>query len=235
MYDEPHNEPTEKAPIEPTQYPSVQYPIYPSIPEIPPPPPRKRSKKGLFIALAVSLIVSLVAVALFLLYTYESKQPYHAISETPVVGITMAPAGTPTHAITAGPTTAPTIIIETPTSAPPTQTVMRYTASDIVRDFIQAGIPIVGSADGTGIHVDNKWEGYSYVPEGGAYYWLDGAAGTNVDIAVFATQDEAITDGEETQSRGFSVSWVGGCMLSFNNNFPQFEYDRYWQVMQQVC
>lgn len=222
------SDPTEYNRIPPTQQAGTSPYAYYDVPPIPPPPPPKQRRPWL---LVVSIIGGISLLVVFVLggLLIASRQEQSALSAMPTLAPTMPVIPTPTPM----PTQAPTIIVETPTPVPMQQA--PYSAESILADFIQAGIPIDGSADGYGLHLDSKWSCCTYAPEGGAYWWIDSQSESNVDVATFASPIEVVTDSNQLRAQGFNTAWTGTCLLSFNMNFPQDEAYRYYQVMQQVC
>lgn len=212
-----HNDPTEyQKPLDPTQYAYSQYPAYLGVPEIPPPPPRKK-RFTLFaiigIGIAVLAVGGILGVMAYGRHTTEKPVP----TPTPQSPVLIA---TPTTA----PTQMPTILIETPTPAP-----LSYSATDIYNDFYANGL------GGPDPQSDTSWSCCTYAPEGGAIVWTDRISGWKLDLAVFATTQEAETDAGQLFSQGFYANVVHGCLLSYEKAVPTSTLSGYVQLMQTYC
>src|SRR5260370_18236384 len=180
------------------------------IPIIPPPPP-DRSKKnwGKFLIIIGIIVVIVVGGVIVGLVSY-----------------TVGKAGSiATPKATTAPTTTPTKL-----SAP-------YSALSILNAFVTAGF-----SSGTNYaSIDKNWGCCKYFPEGGAYEWFDcgtctdGPGGYTVDIATFASYNEALVDASDLHSQGFGTTVVNSGLLPHASRLDQYEIAQYHHVMQSVC
>ncbi len=151
-----------------------------------------------------------------------------------VIGIVVVISG-----ITLVGSTTPTIIIETPTPVPPTPvpTVVietpvpsiSYYANDIYNDFTTNGL------GGPDPKYDTSWSCCTYTPEGRAVVWTDRASGFKIDLAVFATLQEAETDASQLEGQGYYANVVHGCLLSYETAVPKSVIVGYLDLMQLYC
>ncbi len=210
-----HNDPTEYTPIDKTQY-ANPYASYAGIPP-PPPPPTKNNRHFVIWAFVIILLTAaIVGVSLIGLQIYSHNEHNSTALNTPTVSLT--------------PET--TVIIETPTPAPPTptpQSAISYYASDIYNNFVANGL---GGPDPKN---DTNWSCCTYAPEGGAIVWTDNTTGYKIDLAVFASIQEAEVDEGQLFAQGFYANVVHDCLLSYEKAVPQNIIRGYVQLMQTYC
>lgn len=115
-------------------------------------------------------------------------------------------------------------------SPTPVPTAVTITASSLYNDLLS--VPENQSA--TNSRNDANWNCCTYFPENGAIVWTQGNEG-NIDIAVFASNDEATTDGDQLRSDGFGVWSQGGCLLSYDETVSLQTLDDYESVLQTYC
>lgn len=189
-----------------------------SLPVIPPPPPTYKKRGYLLIwSIGISLlIISIISAAVVGYYYYGNKEQRSTVKTTPTIAPTLAPTATATLA--------PTF-----TPVPTLQPTAGYYATDIYNDFVANGL------GGYDPKIDTKWSCCSYAPENGAVVWTDTATGYAIDIAVFASIQEAETDEQQLYSQGFYTNVVHDCLLSYEKAVPQNVIRGYVQLMQTYC
>ncbi len=196
----------------------------------PPPPPKVRRKtKSILLAWIIS-IVGLLLVGLIIFFGIAGLpwQQSHATSlfSTPTTVSTVVPTVTVIPTTIPTPTAAPTPIS---TASAPIMTGGKapYPASQIIGDFYQAGLaPSVFS-------IDTSWSCCTYYPEGGAGYWTDTQTGITMDLATFASIDEAQIDGRDLANRGYGAYVTNYCLLSYGGNPSDLQ--SYLDIMNQAC
>ncbi len=229
------------------------------IPIPPPPPPRgKRSYKVLVIAI-IALLLAVGVSVVGIVYAQQhpnTSVPAKGLMTTPltdfakatttqqVIQATRQPAQqakqeptqqpivihvpTPTPISTQAPTPIP-IPTSPPTPTPiPTNATAPYTAWGIFKDFYYAGIKMGQE------YWDTNWKGWSYRPEGKALYWRDTASGYTVEIATFATPNEAYADAQEV-GQGYASQTVNNCLFMNDSSITAKQLSSYEQVMQTYC
>jgi hypothetical protein len=190
---------------------------------IPPPPPNKKHSKVLSTWLVVVICIVVVISGITFVgskYVGQTKQEVTPTADTTIL-------------------TTPTIIIETPTPVPPTPvptvviekpvTSVSYYANDIYNDFTTNGL------GGPDPKYDTSWSCCTYTPEGRAVVWTDRASGFKIDLAVFATLQEAETDASQLEGQGYYANVVHGCMLSYETAVPKSVIVGYLDLMQLYC
>mgnify|MGYP001220310902 CR=1 FL=1 len=205
-------------------YEHTEPPYYQSIPLVPPPPPGKRVGNILLLWIISIGGLLLVGVLIFFGINGFPWQQSRAVTLSPTTSLVPTattiptPATTPTAIPTSPPTTATPII--TGAKAP-------YPASQIVADFYKAGLTPQATP------IDTSWSCCQYYPEGGAVYWNDVQTGITMDLATFASIDEAQIDGKNLKDRGFNGYVVNYCLLSYGGN-PS-DVQSYLSIMDQIC
>lgn len=192
-----------------------------SMPTFPPPPPPARFRRGPFILIISMLGLVIILVGTLLAITYSQSQKATFVP-TPTVIPTAAHVATPIATPT--PVVTPMQINNTPIAgngkAP-------YPASQIANDFYQAGL-----APRTA-QVDTSWSCCNYYPEGGAADWSDLQTGITMDIATFASIDEAQIDGKNLTDEGFKAYVQNYCLLSYSGDPSNLQ--AYLNIMSQNC
>jgi len=243
MNDEPTNY-TDQLPIEPTQgvYNNNPYintspyydnpyintgPYYQDIPPIPPPPPKQPKKRGRSILLLWAISITGLLLILSVIFFGINGLPWQSSHiRTVSSSHSLAPTTTGKRAQTGTTIPTPTAISVTPTPLI-TGAKAPYPAEQIAGDFYQAGLaPLVS-------HVDTSWSCCHYYPEGGAVYWSDLQTGISMDIATFASIDEAQIDGRDLSNKGFNGYVTNYCLLSYGGNPSDLQ--SYLSIMAQVC
>jgi hypothetical protein len=213
-------EPTK--PVNPYENNPYEKTVYGGIPDIPPPPPGmgKRKHKGVIIALVLLAILLLGGVGAYGMYASGRQQLSHAKVPTQRVTPTATQPAKPTL------TTSPLYPIKTGFSAPVSATtVFNYmTCSD------GPGQCVTSNSVG-----DQFWNCCKYVPEGGARTWMDDQSHTNVDVATFATPDEAALDVAGLRAQGFEINLVNACVLFYTKGVSPGELTAYMWKMQNIC
>src|SRR5258706_3149144 len=194
------------------------------IPIIPPPPPDRSGKDwGKFLIITGIIVMIIVAGVIVSLVSYTVGKS--GIIATPKA--TIVPTRTITQATVVSTPTPTTARTSTPTklSAP-------YSELSILNAFMTAGF-----SSGTNYaSIDKSWGCCKYFPEGGAYEWFDcgtctdGPGGYTVDIATFASYNEAFVDASDLHSQGLGTTVVNSCLLSSDSRLDQYEIAQYDHV-----
>jgi hypothetical protein len=198
-------------------------PYYQHIPTIAPPPPKPKEQMG-WLGIFSLCVVGFLLVGSVVYIGIAGVPWQHSSNRTSV------PSPTPTTAPTATPIPTPTATpIPTPTVHTPIITGAKapYTASFVVSYFYQAGLAPQTT------YIDTSWSCCQYYPEGGAAYWRDLQTGITMDLATFASIDEAQIDGKNLADKGFSAYVQNYCLLSYGGNPSDLQ--SYLSIMQQVC
>lgn len=189
-------------------------------PPPPPPPPQKTRKTwaGLVVLCLVGSL--LVGSVIYVGINGAPWQTSHAATPAP------APTATPISTPSPVPTTTP---LPSPTAHMPIITGAKapYPASQIVASFYQAGLAPQTTS------IDTGWSCCQYYPEGGAVYWQDPQTGITMDLATFATIDEAQIDSKNLADKGFGADVENYCLLSFGGTPSNLQ--SYVSVMAQAC
>ena len=209
------------------------------VPIPPPPPPNKKHSKVLSIWLVVVICIVVVTSAITFVgskYVGQTKQEVTPTANTTILTTPTIIIETPTPV---PPTPIPTVVIETPTPVPPTPipTIVietpvpsiSYYANDIYNDFRTNGL------GGPDPKYDTSWSCCTYIPEGRAVVWTDSTSGFKIDLAVFATLQEAETDAGQLEGQGYYANVVHGCMLSYETAVPKSVIVGYLDLMQLYC
>lgn len=192
-----------------------------SLPTIPPPPPGPKSKRNRFGILLLCLIgFALTGSAVYIGISGIPWQTPRAM--TPSLPPTATRISPPSPALTA-------TALPTPAARPPIITGAKapYPASQIIAAFSQAGLAPQTTS------IDISWSCCQYYPEGGANYWKDLQTGTIMDLATFASIDEAQIDSKNLADRGFGAYVENYCLLSYEGT-PS-DVQSYFSIMAQVC
>lgn len=202
-------------------------PYYQSIPLVPPPPPPPQKRAGNILLLWIISLVGLLLVGSLIFFgingfPWQQSSPTTSLVPTATPIPTSAPTTVPTPTATPIPTSPPATVtpIITGNKAP-------YSASQIVAYFYQAGLTPTSTS------VDTSWSCCQYYPEGGALYWSDVQTGITMDLATFASIDEAQIDGRNLKDKGFNGYIENYCLLSYGGNPSDIQ--SYLNIMTQVC
>jgi hypothetical protein len=193
------------------------------VPIPPPPPPNKKHSKVLSIWLVVVIGIVVVISGITFVGSKYVGQTKQEVTPTANITIPTTPTiiiGTPTPE---PPTPVPTVVIETPVPS------ISYYANDIYNDFTTNGL------GGPDPKYDTSWSCCTYTPEGRAVVWTDKASGYKIDLAVFATLQEAETDASQLEGQGYYANVVHGCMLSYETAVPKSVIVGYLDLMQLYC
>lgn len=189
----------------------------------PPPPPNKKHSKVLSTWLVVVIGIVVVISGITFVgskYVGQTKQEVTPTANTTILTTPTIIIETPTPV---PPTPVPTVIIETPVPS------ISYYANDIYNDFTTNGL------GGPDPKYDTSWSCCTYTPEGRAVVWTDRASGFKIDLAVFATLQEAETDASQLEGQGYYANVVHGCMLSYETAVPKSVIVGYLDLMQLYC
>lgn len=193
------------------------------VPIPPPPPPNKKHSKVLSIWLVVVIGIVVVISGITFIgskYAGQTKQEVTPTANTTILTTPTIIIETPTPV---PPTPVPTVVIETPVPS------ISYYANDIYNDFMTNGL------GGPDPKYDTSWSCCTYTPEGRAVVWTDRASGFKIDLAVFATLQEAETDASQLEGQGYYANVVHGCLLSYETAVPKSVIVGYLDLMQLYC
>ncbi len=117
------------------------------------------------------------------------------------------------------------------------QPIASYTALTLLKMFI-ANVNHTGASSAK---VNDNWQCCTYVPTRGAYVWCDSCsdgpgAAYYVDIAVFSSDLQAVTDENELLNKGYGTNVVNNCLLSYDVELSgSYVTEQYIQIMRYVC
>lgn len=226
-----------------------------NIPMPPPPPARRKRSYKVFVTAIIALLLAIGVSVVGIVYAQQ-----HPNTSVPAKGLVKTLITDPAKATTTQqviqaprqpaqqakqePTQQPIVIhvpkltpIPTPTPIPtspptptpiPTHATAPYTAWGIFKDFYYAGIQMGQE------YWNTNWKGWSYTPEGKALYWRDTASGYTVEIATFATPNEAYADAQEV-GQGYASQTVNNCLFMNDSRITAKQLSSYEQVMQTYC
>lgn len=202
-------------PVNPYESNPYEKTVYGGVPDLPPPPPKRPKYKMLMLVLvlfsAMCLLLSGVVTSLYFGELHSHSQSKQVTTTVPV------PKQTPT--VSSYP-------IVTGFSAPVSATsVFNYmTCSD------GPGQCVPSNSVGT-----QFWTCCKYFPEGGARTWMDDQSHINLDVATFATPDEAAADVAGLRTQGFEVNLVNSCVLFYTKGVSSGTIGGYIWKMQNIC